>query len=245
MRITTKIPKDWKDLQESVAKILNECGINSEVEKEVSTVRGNVEIDVYAIDKSYVPKSVFICECKNWKTNIPQEKVYALNTVVQNIGGNFALLISKNGFQPGAIEASKNTNITLLTWEEFQDLYKKKWIESMLIRYKLKFESLFTLVCEYKINHVDIENEISDEDKLAVAFLEGICMGSISKYKGAVKDSDAFVKQVEVESVKSYHEYFHNQDNFINEAETLLENIYSKRKINSCASWKYYDEMYN
>ncbi|MGG3737798.1 hypothetical protein [Aeribacillus pallidus] len=42
MRITDKIPSDWRDLEYKVADILNEARYNTVVNKEIETVRGNV-----------------------------------------------------------------------------------------------------------------------------------------------------------------------------------------------------------
>jgi restriction system protein len=49
MPIITKYePTSWKDLQNNVGQILRNCGFEVEVEKTINSVRGSVEIDVYA-----------------------------------------------------------------------------------------------------------------------------------------------------------------------------------------------------
>ena len=64
--ITEKAPETWQALQTEVAKILAECGLTVEVEKTVATVRGEVEIDVYAEEMIKGRKHTILCECKYW-----------------------------------------------------------------------------------------------------------------------------------------------------------------------------------
>ena len=46
--ITSSTPENWNDLQNEVGRLLEECGFSVEIEKKVQTVRGEVELDVYA-----------------------------------------------------------------------------------------------------------------------------------------------------------------------------------------------------
>jgi hypothetical protein len=48
MKIYSESPKDWKDLQNKVAKYLCELGYGTEIEKDIQTVREIINIDVYA-----------------------------------------------------------------------------------------------------------------------------------------------------------------------------------------------------
>jgi hypothetical protein len=50
----------------------------------------------------------------------------------KDFGAHHGLIISKNNFQSGAREATKNTNIKLLTWYEFLNLFEKRWIEETI-----------------------------------------------------------------------------------------------------------------
>ena len=46
MTLTTKQPEDWKDLQNKVSDILEQCGFKVETERTTETARGKVELDV-------------------------------------------------------------------------------------------------------------------------------------------------------------------------------------------------------
>lgn len=128
--ITNKEPKSWQDLQTQVALILEECGFDVEVEKKIQTVRGEVELDVYAEEIIKGRKYSIAVECKNWRNNIPQSVVHSFRTVIADLGINSGYIVAKKGFQSGAFSAVDLTNIELLTWSEFQVQFFESWYEN-------------------------------------------------------------------------------------------------------------------
>lgn len=135
MIFTDKIPTTWRDLQNRVAQLLSQAGYTTKTPHTINTARGTVEVDVYIESPDELIKLI-ICECKFWDTAIPKEKVHAFRTVVNDSGAEVGLLISKNGFQSGAIEAAKYSNIKLITWDDFTEMIKHKWIYHQLKRIK-------------------------------------------------------------------------------------------------------------
>jgi hypothetical protein len=131
--IENPLPCNWKELQAGVNQLLNEIGLDAEIEKKIETPRGTVEIDVYAVDQNSVDKIRYIIECKNWSSSIPQTVVHAFTTVMHETGGNIGYIISKNGLQAGAKEYTKNTNITGITYEEFQRKYFSVWYQKHFV----------------------------------------------------------------------------------------------------------------
>jgi len=125
-------PKDWKDLQNQVNDILNQSGLTSVTNKAIETVRGDVNIDVYAEDNSTQPTTTYLCECKHWISDVTKTIVHAFRTVVLDYGANWGFIISSSGFQSGAYEAAKNSPIRLLNWNEFQELFVDRWIQNYL-----------------------------------------------------------------------------------------------------------------
>lgn len=117
-------PISWKDLELKVSSILSGSGYSTEVGKKINTVRGNAAIDVYATKKN----EMLLCECKNWTTRVPQTVVHAFRQVIQDSGAHKGFIISRKGFQSGSFETSKNTNIQLLDWNEFQSIFEKDWL---------------------------------------------------------------------------------------------------------------------
>jgi restriction system protein len=127
--ITNIIPNSWQKLQNQTARILEECGFSVEVEKTIETVRGAVEIDVYAEEIIKGRKYIILCECKNWKSRVPQNVIHGFRTVVSDIGANVGYIISSNGFQSGSFSAAELTNIELTDWFEFQNAFEGTWYD--------------------------------------------------------------------------------------------------------------------
>src|SRR5688572_27268194 len=125
--ITSKQPNDWRELQMMVAEILAQCGFAVEIVTNVTTARGQVELDVYAEEDIKGRKYRIVCECKYWKSNIPQSVIHSFRTVVSDAGYNVGYIITTSDFQSGSIKATDYTNIELLTWDQFQDKFFKSW----------------------------------------------------------------------------------------------------------------------
>lgn len=120
-------PETWRDLQCKVCEILKQCRFSAEVGKTIQSIRNTIEIDVYAEEQVDDREYSLICECKYWKTNVPQLHILALRTIVNDIGINKAYIITTTGFQKGAIKSAESTNVELITWEKFQKLFFKSW----------------------------------------------------------------------------------------------------------------------
>jgi len=116
-----------------VKKIFTDCGYSAESPKIIETARSEkLEVDVF-VEIDSIPKQIIICECKNWNVNIPQAVVHSFRMQVNDSGANLGLLISKNGFQSGAIEASRFSNVKLLTWHEFEEIYERIWYKNYFV----------------------------------------------------------------------------------------------------------------
>jgi hypothetical protein len=127
-------PENWKELQVWVSEIFTDCGCESQIEKDIETVRGMVNVDVYIVDKFNTPNSIYLCECKYWSNAIPQTVVHAFRSVVSDNGAHHGFLISRKGFQSGAYKVSSSTNLSILSWDEFQEKFYERWIEAMTKR---------------------------------------------------------------------------------------------------------------
>jgi restriction system protein len=119
----------WRALQASVARVMRECGMRAETEVLVATVRGTAEVDVVATDLQDVHQTRICVECKHWTKRVPRTVVHAFRSVVADSGSHVGLIVSKAGFQPGAIAAAGTSNVSLLTWEEFQAKYVARWYD--------------------------------------------------------------------------------------------------------------------
>lgn len=130
--ITEETPDRWDRLEELVTAILSECGMEATRQVSLQLPRGAVDIDVLAEETVQGIHHRIICECKNWRTNVPREVVHAFRTVMQETGAHQGYIVSRVGFQIGAIEAARSTNIELLTFAEFQSAFFAKWFNKRL-----------------------------------------------------------------------------------------------------------------
>ncbi|WP_314526816.1 restriction endonuclease [uncultured Brevundimonas sp.] len=128
--ITQIVPSTWQELEIGVRDILAECGMDAERQVQIPLVRGGADVDVLATDEAHGIRSVIICECKYWDSNLPQAVAHAFRTVVADSGANRGYIISRRGFQAGTYEAVANTNVELLTYAEFQERFFERWYRS-------------------------------------------------------------------------------------------------------------------
>ncbi|NLG19612.1 MAG: restriction endonuclease [Fibrobacter sp.] len=145
--ITGVFPSSWQDLQQKVANILLESGFTVEVEKALETARGKVEIDVYAEEEVNGRKYSIACECKHWKSNVPQSVIHGFRTVISDLGINIGYVITTSDFQSGAIDAANYTNVKLLEWNAFQSLFLKSWFAHFFVpKITKELHPLFTYI---------------------------------------------------------------------------------------------------
>jgi len=131
--VESGLPAHWKDLEESVARILRECGFHVEVGKSVKSARGSVEFDVYAQDGSISPPTTLIVECKHWGRAVPQGEVHKFRATLTDVGANVGFLVSSAGFQSGAHGAALYSNVRLMDWEEFQSTFAERWYQHFML----------------------------------------------------------------------------------------------------------------
>lgn len=120
-------PKNWRELQDFVWKMFQECWFQIEIWKIVDLVRWKKEIDVYVEDIWSEYKTIILIECKFRNKPINQEVIHSFRTVVSDSWANIWFIVSKQGFQKGSIDAVEKTNIKLVTLKELEEKYYKKW----------------------------------------------------------------------------------------------------------------------
>ncbi len=112
---------DWRKYQEEVADLFRRQGCTVDVEKKIQGVRAKHEIDVHVTFSRSGIECTWIVECKLWKTKVPKEKVMALKSIVDDVGADRGIIVSEVGFQSGALDAVRDSNITLVTsLEDFE-----------------------------------------------------------------------------------------------------------------------------
>ncbi|PAU81890.1 hypothetical protein CK501_01695 [Halovibrio salipaludis] len=120
-------PERWQDLQSGVRRLFRNVGLAADVEVDLETPRGSVNVDVLAVDRRSLDQIRYIVECKNWNSSVPQSIVHSFTTVMHETGANIGFIISKYGLQSGAEQYTQNTNIVGLTYLELQQRYFEAW----------------------------------------------------------------------------------------------------------------------
>src|SRR5690349_17723088 len=125
--IDNPLLSDWRDLQQGVGRILGDIGLAVEIEKTLTTPRGAVTVDVFAVDEGSVDQISYVVECKNWSKPVDQSIIHAFTTVMHETGANIGFVVSKHGLQSGAVQYTASTNICGLTYLELQQRYFHIW----------------------------------------------------------------------------------------------------------------------
>jgi len=111
--------KNWRDLEDKVLNIFLSLGYEARKHAKIKGVRATHEVDVIASIEYGGLQYKVVVECKFWKTKVKKAQVATLLTVVSDIGAEKGVIISKVGFQKGAIELAKSSNIELYPFEQF------------------------------------------------------------------------------------------------------------------------------
>ena len=129
---------DWYNFQEDICKYFISLGVEAKTNQSIKGVRTSHDIDVLVKTKYLGEEITWIIEAKDWKSNVPKEKVLALRTIVDDVGADRGYVISKIGFQSGAYEAAENSNVFLKTFEQLQEATEELIQEKILQAYKVR-----------------------------------------------------------------------------------------------------------
>ncbi len=229
--MTNRKPETWIELQEMVAHYFNYSGYEAITPYKIETVRGEVEVDVFVKADNELGNRI-ICECKYWNTMIPQEKIHAFRTVVNDSGVSLGIIISKLGFQKGAILAADKSNIKLFTWEQFLDYLFDKWFAYRMNRLQNLSKPLFVYTDPFDIPAELLSKAQIDEYKKTLLKFTGLNImihnfneNTVSKYNETYN-----------ESVTTIEEFFNSAEERIKEAISYYEVLFKDVNI---PKWKF------
>ncbi len=131
--------EDWRAFQERVAARFRQIpGCSVSVGELLHGARiGTVETDVVArfgvfsmsgfgLRRSSIEFTVVV-ECKLWRKRVPQEKLFALKTIVEDVGAAYGILVSEVGVQSGAREyLNTPINVKAFSFSELEE-----WISGL------------------------------------------------------------------------------------------------------------------
>jgi hypothetical protein len=166
--LISREPSTWRELQEYVSIFFRLLGFSVYIEKKIVTVRETIEIDVYAERYMDFHLEKVIIECKYWDSMIPQSVVHSLRTVADDIGANRAIIITKSGFQTGAIQSATGTVVELYTYMELHRLITAEWFSHFKNVYFCELQKLkkYKFLLEALNWRIGTENGFSSKDQL-------------------------------------------------------------------------------
>ena len=134
--------KEWYVFQETIKNYFLSLGLYAETNKTIKGIRTEHDIDVY-IDFSFIGlKTLWLIEAKCWNQKVDKNTVSAFMHRVGEAGADKGIIVSKEGFQTGADEAVKNSNILLRTFEELKKETERYSLTNILSPYEKRFNIL-------------------------------------------------------------------------------------------------------
>jgi restriction system protein len=124
---------DWQDYQERVANFFRSIGLDAETNAIIQGVRTKHAVDVLVKSHHIGFDTTWIVECKHWKSKVSKLHVLALREIVNETGADRGILLAESGFQSGATEAARLTNVQLTSLAEVMNTAKHE-VNSMRLR---------------------------------------------------------------------------------------------------------------
>ena len=112
---------EWSDYQEEVAEFFRSLGLAAETNVTVPGVRTRHNVDVVVRSKHVGFEILWLTECKAWIAAIPKETVLALRSIVEDTGADRGFLMAERGYQSGALEAARLTNVVLTSLADLKE----------------------------------------------------------------------------------------------------------------------------
>ncbi|MGH2102413.1 restriction endonuclease [Aerococcus urinaeequi] len=225
MKMTHRIPNNWRELEGMVAEVFNNAGYDAFPHHTITTVRGKKEIDVYVSPRKELDP-IILCECKFWKQPVNQEVVHSFRTVVQDSGAGLGFIITKSGFQKGAYSAAQFSNVKLVTWDEFLEFFLEDWLnfKRLKLLHKAKPLGVYT-------DPIDIPFDSLDQKKRK-KYIE-----SVQKY-ARVQMLATLYKPVNRLVINKYNEFF-------NESINTYEEYFDGMSLKTEEALLFYDELFD
>jgi hypothetical protein len=119
----------WKDYQEETAAYYRGLGLSAETDVTIEGVRSKHKIDVAVRGYRAGVEFLWVVECKYWNRAVSKDTVATLVAIVQDVGADRGLLLSRRGFQAGATALAQKSNITLTSLSELRANTADEYIE--------------------------------------------------------------------------------------------------------------------
>ncbi len=131
---------NWYQFQEVICEHFRGLGADAQTNVTVTGVRTKHDVDILVKTKFLGQDITWVVEAKYWNSKVNKSHVLALRTIVDDVGADKGFIVSKLGFQSGALEAAKSSNVKLKTFDELK-AETKDMVEAEIIKMlSIKFE---------------------------------------------------------------------------------------------------------
>jgi restriction system protein len=110
----------WQAYQEEVTQFFRSIGLEADTNCRMQGVRTTHDIDVFVRSHYVGFDVVWIVECKYWEAKVSKLHVLALREIVADLGADRGIILSESGFQSGAVEAARLTNVHVSSLAELR-----------------------------------------------------------------------------------------------------------------------------
>jgi restriction system protein len=115
-----RTPPPWRIYQEEVAVFFRSLGLQATTDELVYGVRTSHRVDVAVRWTRFGLNLFWIIECKRWRRRVSKVHVLALQSIVQQVGADRGLMMSEAGFQTGAEEVARRSNVHLMSLSDLR-----------------------------------------------------------------------------------------------------------------------------
>lgn len=123
---------DWQGYQQAVADLFSGVGLSVATNERVEGVRTSHNVDVVVRGEQAGIKQLWLVECKKWNRRISKDTVLTLRSIVSDTGADRGFMMAESGYQSGAFEATRHTNITLTSIADLNATLAEERGNSML-----------------------------------------------------------------------------------------------------------------
>lgn len=128
---------DWRDYQKETASFFFSLGYDATIEETLVGARGKHNVDVVVRFAKHHFQCLWVVECKLWSSNVPKEKVLALQTIIDDVGADKGIILSEKGFQSGCFACAQRSNVLLSSLSELRETHEDDlhhaFVDSLLI----------------------------------------------------------------------------------------------------------------
>lgn len=228
----------WKKYQEEAASFFRSLQLEAITDATIKGVRTKHDIDVLVKAHHVGFEVTWLVECKHWKTPVSKLHVLGLRQIVADTGADRGIILCEVGFQSGAIEASKLTNVHVTSLADFgisakNDIYAMR-LRELYERTDACHDRYWAIPKYHRIEHglrPGFGNELGYSGNHTIDFCRELLARA---FRG--------VYPIKIENIYSYiHSTIPNQFNSVEEVVSIVEGLIEEleSKLAGCEAISY------